>query len=106
MNIFFGRLVAHLLDTLIEKGHSHDPGEFLVQHCRVVRQHPACAEAIEYDRSGIALQLKIDKVVRDVRSVVVGDWLLAARDLCAAVAGYVDGYELEAGRVQGHAEDH
>lgn len=57
----------------------------------MVRQHPACAEAVEHDQSGIALQLKIDKVVRDVHSVVVGDWLLAARDLCAAVAGYVYG---------------
>ena len=91
MNIFFGRLVVGLLDTPIEKGHSHGPIDFLVQRCRVVRQHPACAEAVEHDRSGIALQLKIDKVVRDVHSVVVGDWLLAARDLCAAVAGYVYG---------------
>lgn len=52
------------------------------------------------------MQLKIDKVLRDVHPVVVGDWLLASRDLIVSVAGHVDGYEIEVGRVQGHAEDH
>lgn len=67
---------------------------------------PPALKAVEHDRSGIVLQLQIDKVVRDVHPVVVGDWLLAARDLFVSVAGHVDGYEVEVGRVQRHAEDH
>lgn len=71
----------------------------------MVGEHAAGREAIEHNGPGVVAHLAVDQVAGDLDPFVVGVVFVLGGDLGAPVAGHVDGDEVEARGVQGHAEE-
>lgn len=99
------RLVAGALVGEVHEGHADDAFHLLVERGDVVGEHAAGAQAVEGDGSRVVRELVVDEVAAELHPVVVG--VGEGRvGFGLAVARHVQRGNLEAGFVEGPAEDH